>query len=338
MVDQITVDKDTFDSMQKCSPFSESSGDEAIGQARFPNHLIFLESALPWPSNFVEAASIPEGVPSVVKEVADSGQDLTVLGLVPDDDYSVEGFRHVIRWSRPEGLFSGFEKDDYLVPEAEVAGLIRALQLDTDDLQKFDSFKNETAGNREFFICTHGARDACCGTFGFPAYQKLRTQFADESTRVWRTSHTGGHRFAPNVLEYPVGIYWAWVTGDSLKNAVNREGDVNDLYQQMRGWAGAGRLEQVVEREIFMIEGWKWLNYAKRGTTYAGGETYASPAWLHAIDDADVEIQFASPDGSEKGTYKAHLEYTGDAPFGGCGKALGFERQFKVTSLEKTSN
>ena len=333
MVDQIT--KETFDSAQKCSPFSQTSGDEAIGQARFPEYLIFLESALPWPSNFVESDSMPNGVLNVTKEISEAGQDVTLLGLVPDEEYSEEGFRHVIRWSRPEGLFSEFQKDDYLVPEEQVASLIRALQLSNEDLVNFDSYKQNSANNREFFICTHGARDSCCGTFGFPAYQKLRTQFANENVRVWRTSHTGGHRFAPNVLEYPVGIYWAWVTGDSLKNAVNREGDVNNLYNQMRGWAGAGRLEQVVEREILMLEGWKWLNYAKRGTTFAGGETYESPAWLHAIEQADVEIQFEAPDQSEKGTYKAHLEYTGDAPFGGCGKTLGFERQFKVTSLEK---
>ena len=155
MVDQIT--KETFDSMQKCSPFSESSGDEAIGQARFPEYLIFVESALPWPSNFIESASMPEGVSSVVKEISEYGQDLTLLGLVPDEDYSIEGHRHVIRWSRPEGLFSEFKKDDYLVPETRLADLIRALQLDPDDLPNFDSFKNDTSGNREFFICTHGA-------------------------------------------------------------------------------------------------------------------------------------------------------------------------------------
>ena len=86
-----------------------------------------------------------------------------------------------------------------------------------------------------------------------------------------------------------------------------------------------------------MIEGWKWLDYAKRGATYTDGQTYNTPVWLNKIDRADVEIEFISPDLKDKGVYKAHLEYTGDAPFGGCGKPLGFERQFKVTSMEKIS-
>lgn len=337
MVDQITVDPNTFDSAQQCSPFSHSSGDDAIGQARFPNYLIFLESALPWPSTFVEAESIPSGVKDITGKINSAGQDLTLLGLVPDSEYSMEGFRHVIRWSRPVGLFSKFDKDDYLVPDDQVANLINALQLETQLLPMFEQYKQETSSNREFFICTHGARDACCGTFGYPIYQDLRNQFGTEQVRVWRTSHTGGHRFAPNVLEYPAGIYWAWIAQDSLINAVNREGDVNNLYKQMRGWAGVGRLEQVVEREIMMIEGWKWLDYAKRGATYTDGQTYNTPVWLNKIDRADVEIEFISPDLKDKGVYKAHLEYTGDAPFGGCGKPLGFERQFKVTSMEKIS-
>ena len=145
MVDQITVDPNTFDSAQQCSPFSHSSGDDAIGQARFPNYLIFLESALPWPSTFVEAESIPSGVKDITGKINSAGQDLTLLGLVPDSEYSMEGFRHVIRWSRPVGLFSKFDKDDYLVPDDQVANLINALQLETQLLPMFEQYKQETS-------------------------------------------------------------------------------------------------------------------------------------------------------------------------------------------------
>ena len=50
------------------------------------------------------------------------------------------------------------------------------------------------------FICTNGARDACCATIG----RKLSTAFADDE-RVWECTHLGGHRFAPTALELPSG-------------------------------------------------------------------------------------------------------------------------------------
>ncbi len=86
-----------------------------------------------------------------------------------------------------------------------------------------------------------------------------------------------------------------------------------------------------------MLQGWKWLDYAKRGRTTAEGETYTEPRWLNKIEEAEVRIDFASPDGEDVGAYVARLVHDGEAPFGGCGKPMLLERQFKVVSLEKTT-
>ena len=55
------------------------------------------------------------------------------------------------------------------------------------------------AGARDILVCTHGARDACCGKFGYGFYVEMRGLAAvrGDGVRVWRTSHLGGHRFAP---------------------------------------------------------------------------------------------------------------------------------------------
>lgn len=58
-------------------------------------------------------------------------------------------------------------------------------------------------------VCTHGKRDRCCAVWGQPVYQTL-SQVAPE--HVWHTSHTGGHRFAANVISLPHGISYGRLT------------------------------------------------------------------------------------------------------------------------------
>jgi len=56
------------------------------------------------------------------------------------------------------------------------------------------------------FVCTHGARDACCAVLGRSVYDELLGSVpAGERASVWEVSHIGGHRFAPTVLSLPSG-------------------------------------------------------------------------------------------------------------------------------------
>ena len=56
------------------------------------------------------------------------------------------------------------------------------------------------------FVCTHGARDACCALVGRSVYEELLASVPqDERASVWEVSHVGGHRFAPTMLTLPSG-------------------------------------------------------------------------------------------------------------------------------------
>lgn len=58
-------------------------------------------------------------------------------------------------------------------------------------------------------VCTHGKRDVCCALKGRPTAALLAAHAANAtatSARVFETSHTGGHRFAPAVIMLPWGL------------------------------------------------------------------------------------------------------------------------------------
>ena len=56
------------------------------------------------------------------------------------------------------------------------------------------------------FVCTHGARDACCALIGRSVYEDLLDSVPqDERASVWEVSHIGGHRFSPTILTLPAG-------------------------------------------------------------------------------------------------------------------------------------
>ncbi|MFN8223620.1 MAG: sucrase ferredoxin [Gaiellales bacterium] len=56
-------------------------------------------------------------------------------------------------------------------------------------------------------VCTHGRRDPCCSRLGIPVWKALDLAIGEtEVPLVWQCSHTGGHRFAPNVVVLPVGV------------------------------------------------------------------------------------------------------------------------------------
>ncbi|NJN84854.1 MAG: sucrase ferredoxin [Caldilineaceae bacterium] len=84
-----------------------------------------------------------------------------------------------------------------------------------------------------FLVCTNGRRDLCCAKFGLPVYAAM-AEYATAQT--WRTSHIGGHRFAPTLVALPHGLIFGRVTTDEVATLVDayRDGSIYDL-DRLRG-------------------------------------------------------------------------------------------------------
>jgi hypothetical protein len=110
----------------------------------------------------------------------------------------------------------------------------------------------------EVLVCAHGRRDACCGRWGTLLHVELAARW--EGVRVWRCSHTGGHRFAPTAITLPDGRAWAYVNAEVLDDVVHRRGDLTALLAHDRGTSSLDPWAQVVERGVFEHHGWSWLD------------------------------------------------------------------------------
>ena len=147
-------------------------------------------------------------------------------------------------------------------------------------------------------MCGHGRRDPCCGRWGTLLHVELAARGAD--VRVWRCSHTGGHRFAPTAITLPDGRAWAYADVDLLEGVLGRTGDVAALAAHDRGCTALDPWAQVVERALFVEHGWAWLDgevterRAPRSPTTAGRPTSSSVAagrrHHRARAEAEVEV------------------------------------------------
>lgn len=298
----MTVSGDPRAESRLCSLVSEANGEDPTGSATPFERCLMLEVKVPWERDVATSGLFPEGLREIIEDARARGLLDKFTAIMHDPEYSRAGHSRFLHFRRPPGPFARYEKDDFLVPDAELVPALEALLAGPDELAHFERYRQETWGVREIMVCTHGSRDACCGKFGFPLYLTLRHRFAKPGTvRVWRSSHIGGHRFAPTLMDLPEGRYWGRLEPEALDELVLRRGPASDLAPFYRGWAGLGtKFEQVAEREILTREGWGWTEHPKTGRV------------LEERDGrVEVRIEYGDPDGSLLGAYEATVEPTG---------------------------
>ncbi len=137
----------------------------------------------------------------------------------------------------------------------------------------------------DVLVCTHGRRDSCCGARGMELLAELtRGPLFMPGMRLWRTSHTGGHRFAPTAIVLPGGTLWAWADVALLRSVVLSEGEVGPLLSHYRGCVSIGSpAQQSVDRAVLGEVGWPELGWMRRAEDLGDGlvrlETELAGTW-----------------------------------------------------------
>jgi len=229
----------------RCSDAARAEGVDLVGTAGSYTDFLLVEHPLPWPRKAKE----------VLKVRSPKGREVRVQ-LVVGPDGEVPALRRVVHWQRDPGRpFDGFRR-------AEVAVEPDDVRPACDELLA-GAVPPAAAALRDVLVCTHGNRDRCCGRLGILALATLAEPPAD--VRLWRTSHTGGHRFAPTGITFPDGVFWGYLDDGALDHVIARTAD---LRANFRGCSGLDSpAAQAVDREAFSHFGWDWLATPRAAVT-----------------------------------------------------------------------
>jgi len=235
----------------RCSDLAAALGARAGATAVAQDGFLLVEWPLPWPA---DAADVPE-LSGLAAQLADRRIRLQlVIGDAPP-----AGDLRVI-WYRRCHPRPGYERIERAVPRERVA----------DEAARLLASNPPPAPQPraiDVLVCTNGRRDVCCGRSGTALFSDARRSGVDDRpwVRLWRTSHLGGHRFAPTTLVLPDGTMWAWADVALLAAIVDRAGHPADLLDRYRGTTTLARPLQALERLAFEELGWEWLDWSRFG-------------------------------------------------------------------------
>ncbi|MGH2548451.1 MAG: sucrase ferredoxin [Thermomicrobiales bacterium] len=284
-------------SIEHCSAYARAADDDPGGSAQARRRFLIIELPLPWPSLSTDAKGLPAGVKEAIGRGREIDAECGFFFIAPDEQYSVPDRLRVLEFDFGEDPRRSASQRDLLVAPELMADTIDAL---TQRSPLPDAITVNDDQYRDLMICTHGARDACCATFGFPLYRSLRaTARQHPGVRVWRASHFGGHRFAPTMFDFPEGRSWGFLDASTAESILTRGCDVERLRHHYRGWTGhSDPAVQLLERELFVREGWAWLENRQDGRMLERDENG---------DALSVELIAYRPDGSAI-EYRASFE------------------------------
>jgi hypothetical protein len=298
---------------QRCSGFARAEALDPAGTAGSYRGYVALDVPLPWLS---EITDHPEISPAAA---ALKAAGVRLQGVVPDPERPPAS-RRMVTFLRPDGPFDGYRTAAWTVPAdgvtdallavaASVGATVAAAGPDGSGGHAGPAtpVPGSDGAGRYVLVCTHGKRDACCGSLGTRLATALPGLGAD--VHVWRTSHTGGHRFAPTALLLPEGTAWAYLDLDALVGISDRTLDVHEAARFYRGCMGLDEPEvQAAEREALRTVGWSWLDLRREGRVLGreGGRTR-------------VCLEGTAPDGGRT-TFVATVEVARLVPVPDCGK------------------
>ena len=233
----------------RCSVQTTELGEPPAGSAGFARRVVLVELPLPWPKKIDQHELL-------IDLDLSSDKTVKILGIRASESTHLDQHR-VICWEATEP-FRGFERTETVVDRSQLGAVLvslvsegpRAVQAPTDT----------DPALQDLLLCTHGSRDRCCGQLGTLLHLELDGAF-EPNVRVWRTSHTGGHRFAPTGIHFPFGTTWAHLTAELTVAIVDQSLDTQLLAGHYRGNLGIDdRAAQVAEGAAFIERGWGWLD------------------------------------------------------------------------------
>ncbi|MBE9199770.1 MULTISPECIES: sucrase ferredoxin [unclassified Nodularia (in: cyanobacteria)] len=246
-----------------CSDHAREVGEDIISSATNYETYILVECPQPWAYDAFRSKWVPNNLQVLVEEVRRAKLPVRFLLIANNYSHKVD-YTTLLIYQKQEGLSHGYRKYEFKLPHIEqVAGVVKKSLW-----HKIPEYEIETSITRDILVCTHGSHDQCCARYGSPFYFQASAMIADlelDNVRIWKSSHFGGHRFAPTAIDLPDGRYYGVLNQESFRSILTRTGDIQCLKKVYRGWGILPTSVQILERELMLRHGWNWFNYKVAG-------------------------------------------------------------------------
>ncbi len=242
-----------------CADRSRCLNETPIGTASQYSTYVLIECPTPWTANAGASQAIPAVLSQTMQAIAQRDAAVRFL-LINRNQTQLLGCRSVIIYRLPTTEFCrGYNQYEFAVTDLQDAAI--AIQ---NFFEPHFAHPMVYSRTQDLLICTHGSHDQCCARYGNPFYaaaQKVVQTLPQLDIRVWRSSHFGGHRFAPTALTFPDGRYYARLNDIILKSILSQTGDINQLESTYRGWGRLPNALQIMEWQLFQRYGWDWYKF-----------------------------------------------------------------------------
>ncbi|MEM7002064.1 MAG: sucrase ferredoxin [Pseudomonadota bacterium] len=222
-----------------CSRLAAEANADPAGTAVQVEVWLLLEYPRPWKPRAMQDNDLSPAVQAVLDhlpvEAQRAGVEFRIQFIKQAASADIVQPRVFVADDRAGQMrLTGGVLDDY--------GSIAALTLEkilAHDLPRAESVTDEI-----YLVCTNGQRDVCCARFGLPLFETLRIA---HDSRIWQTTHLGGHRYAPNLLCLPSGYVYGFVAPEQAEQLVAEHDQGRLAVAQLRGRSALPKPAQAAE-------------------------------------------------------------------------------------------
>lgn len=265
-----------------CSDWARSQDLAPVGSAGHYQGFLLVEQPLPWPHDIGELPELAQL--SGLAQEAGARIQAVFPHLLPSDGLGTTGDeRRLVYYRSPRpGWAAPLVRSEASARPGDLAAAAAGLMGAPAPTSEDGGGAGPTASGQpgpsgpevvDVLICTHGRRDTCCGSMGTSLFSQLAARPRPApGVRLWRTSHTGGHRFAPTALVLPSATLWAWADADLLDQVARGPRSLDDVLPRYRGCATVGPPgHQALEGAVIGQVGWGLLSVPRRSSEGPGG-------------------------------------------------------------------
>ncbi|HET8614308.1 MAG TPA: sucrase ferredoxin [Actinomycetales bacterium] len=189
----------------RCSDAARERSDPLVGSASPARRWLLIEHPGPWATAALDSVGVAPAQKALVSAVVPGVTRILLVrrpGRQARDEKRVWTVLDHDAGQLASGTW-GHAPDVRESPDRPDAGLLAA--ADALAHATSDDRPTDPAPLHRLLVCAHGRHDVCCAVRGRPVAAALASRWPEQT---WECSHTGGDRFAANVVVLPDGVYY----------------------------------------------------------------------------------------------------------------------------------